>query len=240
MPYMTWNQQGAQVATAILMHRFKGHLFSPEYICLQEVGNPGWGGAVVNELPLPPWAPLTSRLFAFQGLFLNGKNYNGFYLYWAAKAGGNPRCSMAVLHLANLGPHVPGGWWDGIETHRPVLWARPAGGWPAIGCVHAPSGGNPVYILAAVIAMSATFPAAAGIPWRLVGDFNLHYPQLVLLYKPGWPAPLNVLPSNSSGGPTQRQGGDLDYSMGTLPNTPNCASSDWYLFGSDHLAVAFW
>jgi len=237
---MTWNQLGAQVAAAILLNRFKWRSFNPEYICLQEAGNPGWGGAALIPLPLPGWAPPASELFAFQGLLLNGKLYDGFYLYWTAKAFGNPRCSLAVLHLANLGPHVSGGWWDGNEKHRPVLWARPAGGWPAIGCVHAPSGGNPVYLRAAAEAMAATFPPPAGIPWRLVGDFNLDYPELVLLYKPGWPAPLNVLPSNSSGGPTQRQGGDLDYSMGTLPSTANCASADEYLFGSDHLAVAFW
>ncbi|HXM87431.1 MAG TPA: hypothetical protein VN889_07330 [Solirubrobacteraceae bacterium] len=240
MAYMTWNQLGAQVAAAILMNRFQGRLFNPHYICLQEAGNPGWGGAIMKPLPLPAWAPPASELFALQGLFLRGKLYDGFYLYWVGKPGGNPRCSLAVLHLATLGPHVPGGWWDGNKKHRPVLWTRPAGGWHAIGCVHAPSGGNPVYVRVAVEAMFASFPGALGLTWRLVGDFNLHYPELVFFVQPGWPPPLNALPSNSSGGQTQRYGGDFDYSMGTLPNTAHCVSADSYMFGSDHLAVAFW
>lgn len=236
MSYMTWNQLGSHVGAAVLMQRFKGHVFDPDYICLQEVGNAAWGGALVNEiLPRPVWAPKLARLFSVQGLRLNRETYDGCYLLWIAKAGGNPRCSMAILHRAAFGPHAIDGWWDLNKLHRPAFWIAPAGGGgPAIGCVHAPAGGNAPYIQAVLAAMGARI----AIAWRLAGDFNVDYPQL-LIAQAAWPFPLNAVPSQSSGGPTQRSGHDLDYSVGTLPNSAICVSADGYYFGSDHLAVAF-
>jgi hypothetical protein len=242
MSYLTWNEQGRHVASTVLINRFAGlpALFGPDYICLQEVGNAGWGGAV-----LTPMMPAPGELFEVKNLRLNHKQYNGYYLRWVGP-GGNSRCSTAVLYRTVLGAHGVGWWWDGLETHRPVIWLVPAAIVPpavlppVIGCIHAPSGGgNLPYVLQALTAINAGANAIApGLAWRLVGDFNIRYPQLTAS-KPFWPVALQIVATQSSKGATQYHGHDLDYSVGTLANTPNCVSAEAYL-ASDHLAVAFW
>lgn len=242
MTIATWNTRGNNPTAFILnvaQQDFPdGPLRNliPDFICIQEAGNGGWGGHVSPAVACA-WNPAPSLGFyePIAGLTLNHTQYNGYKVPWqATNPGGNERCTLAILWRAALGAHAAmpiSGWHDGIATHRPVFWVTPVAGTPRIGCIHAPSGGGAatqLNINGAIAVMQAGAPASG---WRLAGDFNFSA-NLVAV-----PAGVNV---QSSGGATQVHGGNLDYLLHqTAPAYAHCASAGAYVGNSDHLEVRF-
>ena len=237
MTLMTWNTRGNNPSAYMLNENAQGfgaplRRLIPDFICLQEAGNGGWGGNVGPAIacgwnPAPSFAHYRQITNAVVGI----TQYNGYMVPWQANIGGHQRCNVVLLWNAIHGAHAAmpvNGWHDGNAAHRPVLWVTPGAG-RRVACIHAPAGGNMVYINAAIGAVAA---AAPGAGWIIAGDLNMIPGALA-----GMPGGTGTIHSN---GMTQQLGGNLDYLLhnGAAPFV-NCASAGAFVGNSDHLQVRF-
>jgi hypothetical protein len=237
MTLLTWNTRGNNPSALILNEAAQGfnpplRNMVPNYICIQEAGDGGWGGNI-GGLVGCAWNPAPSfgGYRVITNAIVKTTQYNGYMVPWQANLAGNQRCNLVILWHAGLGAHAAfpiNGWSDGNNAHRPTFWVTPVAG-RRVGCVHAPSGGNMIYINNALAAIAAGAPGAG---WTLAGDFNMNPGALV-----GLPVGAAVIHSN---GQTQQSGGNLDYLIhnGVAPYG-TCGSAGAYVGNSDHLQVRF-
>lgn len=241
MSIATWNTQGFNPLTYTLNQNQQNfppatRNLVPDYICFQEVGNANYAGALGPAI-VCAWNPAPSLGVYHQitNANINGTLYNGYHIPWRANVPGNQRCSLAILWRAALGGHAVfpiGAWPSGNAARRPIVWVTPVAG-PRIGCIHAPAGGNMVYVTNALNAIAVGAPAAG---WVLAGDINI---------EPGALGPLPVAVNQQNTGDWTHHGTDgdpntnLDYifhhTVGPFAN----AQSAGNLVESDHLQCRF-
>lgn len=234
MSLLIWNMGGLNVKNYILNKKAQGftpplHNLVPEFMCLQESGDNGWGDHA-SMLMAAGWNPFSGGIGGYtpiSNLVLNNASvYNGYVIHWQANHS-NERSNLAIFWLALLGSHANmpiDGWRDGNPNHRPVFWVTPTNGGRRIGCIHAPSCGNTRYINGAIEAISTNAPAAG---WTLAGDFSID-PDMLLL-----PEDTAVIQARTTGN-------NLDYVIygGEAPFV-NCAAGG--LPGNtDHLQIRFY
>ncbi|MFY0602333.1 MAG: hypothetical protein JXQ93_00180 [Flavobacteriaceae bacterium] len=238
MSIATWNTQGSNPIAFILNQRAQGFPppltnLVPQFICLQEAGNADYGGHIGPLIPCA-WnpAPSLGGYYQITDLNIGGTRYNGYHVPWRAQDPGNLRCSLAILWIAALGNHAAfpiGGWHDGNNLHRPIVWITSiAGNNVRVGCIHAPSGGNMPYITNALNNINFAAPVGGVV---LAGDINME------------PGDLGPLPpgfqQQNTGGMTHRCGRNLDYLFYHIAGPFANAESATNFVNSDHLQCRF-
>ena len=202
MKVVSWNMQGAGGSGGGKQTYLRTLMRQDGVIaiCLQECGGLfGW----TNDDLEPGWTIAVHR-------------------QWNAGGAGN-RCSLAVLSSAVvLARHQVEAT---LPTRRPIVGACITNRW--IFSVHAPAGGNPGYVAAA---LGAVRTWAGDRPWIAVGDMNL---------APGTVAAPAESSEISSGQATHQSGGELDYGYAGGRWHSHWAVRRFANRGSDHWPVEF-
>jgi endonuclease/exonuclease/phosphatase family metal-dependent hydrolase len=208
MKVVTWNMQGGGHATGTNKIEVLYGFFEKGYdvICLQEASES------LSSFSVPVTAPVTApdgvKVYTqalphsprLQAAPHGANKYTCYYYEWGA---GNSRCSLATyvktVICSNHGVIFP----SSLARQRPMLWVQilMSGVYFIIGNVHLPSGNSSCALK--VFSYLNCKIALKGIPYMIIGDFNIPVTELVGRSDANYFQTVPV--------PTQKSGETLDY-----------------------------